>query len=299
MRTLMWLFGRQSGYVIGPLHTWRVPRVLILFLLERFGDRDWYIPHSWHPECRMRLHVFRHKGYWYHRKRREKGLMSNIPRLVRPGMRVVEIGGNIGWITVHLAKCVGRNGEVLVLEASPMNVNYLRDNTFGLSNVVVVEAAASNHVGEAEFFVETLTGQNDLLVQDYGVLQRNEALAFRRAEVKRIIVKTMPVDDLICPHRGPIEFVKVDVEGAELVVLEGMRGILSRDRPAVAIEITRNRKAVFAILEEMGYLVVDASLSYVESVDGTETNLIGLHREVHVEYIAGIVGLAGSDGRYS
>jgi len=211
-------------------------------------------------------------------------------------MRIVEIGGNIGWITVHFARCAGRGGEVVVLEASPANIRYLRENTFACDNVTVIEAAASDREGEAEFFMESLTGQNDSLIPEYGILKRNETLAFSEATVSRVKVRTVRVDDLVRNMRRPIGLVKIDVEGAERKVLEGMMDVLSCDRPAVAIEVTRERNEVFRRLEDLGYIVLDASLARLESSDSEETNLIALHCDRHSDMLAESLGSVGAAG---
>jgi FkbM family methyltransferase len=225
----------------------------------------------------VRLNLYRHKGYWYHRRNRERDLMVSLQRLVRPGMRAVEIGGHIGWITIHLAELVGGSGTVEVFEPSPANLPYLRANTAPITNVRVVEAAASDHDGNAAFFLEELTGQNDTLIADYEVFDQNRALARASSNYVEVTVRTVRLDTELDRSARRTDFIKIDVEGAEDRVLRGAAGIIGRDRPVLAVEITRERRVVLEELARAGYHCFTTALRPVDPVNAADRNFIFVH----------------------
>ena len=223
----------KNLYLIEPL------RRLTLPLLAKFGDRDISVRHAWHRDHQIRLNLFRHKGYWFHGKRREEDLMNSLARLVSPGSHVAEVGCHIGWISLHLRKLVGNDGKLYAFEPSPNNLPYLKANLASFDNVEIIELAVADRIGEATFYVEPLTGQNDTLVQDYAVFDNNRALAFSDATYKSITVGTTTLDTQFSKVDDAISLIKIDVEGAERDVLQGGEDFVRRHRPAIAIEVTR------------------------------------------------------------
>jgi FkbM family methyltransferase len=178
-------------------------RRLALPLLARFGDRDITMRHAWHPEHRVRLNLYRHKGYWFHGKKREIELMGSLQRLLRPGDSVVEVGCHIGWISLHILKLLTEGGKLFAFEPSPKNLPYLEANLANFSNVEIVRAAVSNLAGEADFFIEPLTGQNDTLVQAYSVFEDNKSQAYSDATYEKVKVTTLTLDDYFSDESRP------------------------------------------------------------------------------------------------
>lgn len=138
-----------------------------------------------------------------------------LDRFVRPGSTVVDVGANIGYNTVHAARLAGPRGRVVAVEPTPDNLETLRSNVAaaGLSNVVVAPVAAGRVAGLRELFVRGETSAvNSLFAQSC------------YAEVTAVLrVPVVPLDELV---DGAADVVKLDVEGAELEVLEGMPRLL-------------------------------------------------------------------------
>jgi FkbM family methyltransferase len=238
---------------VTDLHRIQALRRLALPLLARFGDRDITMRHAWHPEHRVRLNLYRHKGYWFHGKRREIELMGSLQRLLRPGDSVVEVGCHIGWISLHILKLLKEGGKLFAFEPSPKNLPYLEVNLANFANVEIVRAAVSNRAGEADFFIESLTGQNDTLVQAYSVFEDNKSQAYSDATYEKVRVRTVTLDDYFSDESRPFSLIKIDVEGAERLVLEGGAGFLERHRPVIALEVTREAEWVARFLGDAGY----------------------------------------------
>ena len=95
-----------------------------LKILKAVG-RDFSIDHHWVRGHQLRLHAYKHKGYWWHGKRREKPSMLAAQKLLRADDTVVEVGGHIGYLTSWFAHLAGPNGNVLVFEPSDENYEYL------------------------------------------------------------------------------------------------------------------------------------------------------------------------------
>ncbi|GAA1773496.1 FkbM family methyltransferase [Luedemannella helvata] len=203
------------------------------------------------------LHSFRHKGYWFHGRRREQDEMAAFARLVRPGARVLEVGGHIGYTSLYLASLVGERGAVHVFEPGANNLPYLLRNTSACAQVRVLAAAAGRHDGTACLYLEDLTGQNNSLVADFAGLAANARLAVRaRVTTQEVTLTSL---DSYCAHAGfAPDFIKIDVEGWEFDVLCGARTVLREHRPALMVEVQDHRAEIAALLASEGYRLLTA-----------------------------------------
>jgi FkbM family methyltransferase len=139
--------------------------------------------------------------------------------LCQPGMRICDLGANMGYYTIKLAHLAGPNGFVLSLEPNPVVFQFLEDNVNinGFrGRVQTVRAAASDEVG-----VLTLHFSND----NVGGASLHSGLS--SGEVRRSEVRTLRVDDLMKDQPG-FDLIKIDVEGWEPAALRGMRSVLER-----------------------------------------------------------------------
>jgi FkbM family methyltransferase len=155
-------------------------------------------------------------GCWLGHYEKEK--QAAVRRLVRPGIKIFDIGANAGFYTLAFSRLVGKTGHVWAFEPLPENIRNLRRHLAlnALPNVTVVEAAVSRQSGTARF------------------LQARSNSMGRLAEHGGMNVQTVTIDD-ICRDTGCPDVVKLDVEGAEAAVLEGARGTLARHRPAILL----------------------------------------------------------------
>jgi FkbM family methyltransferase len=138
-----------------------------------------------------------------------------LDRRVTPGATVVDVGANIGYNAIHAARLAGPRGRVVALEPTPDTLAILRRNVAasGLANLAVEPVAAGRRAGTRDFFVRGEVSAVNSLYPDS-----------RFAHVTEVLPVTVaPLDELV---RGPVDVVKIDVEGAELDVLEGMPRIL-------------------------------------------------------------------------
>jgi FkbM family methyltransferase len=195
-----------------------------------------------------------HKGYWFYGRRREHESMSLFSRLVSPGDRVIEIGGHIGYITLYFACLAGEHGKVIVFEPGPNNLPYIRANVGGRKNVTLIQSAVADFSGKASFYIENYTGQNNSLLSDYLELDANLDAAGLRSRVVRskVEVDCIRLDDFLKDDPAP-SFIKIDVEGAELMVLKGMSQTLRAANLALMVEVTSRAPEVFELLTAAGF----------------------------------------------
>lgn len=149
-----------------------------------------------------------------HFEKFEHDLIANI---VKDGMRVVDIGANLGYHTLQLAECVGTNGEVYAFEPDPDNYRLLVKNleVNQYKNVVTVPKAASHRSGIASLYISE-ENKGDHRIYD------------AQEHRKSIEIETVALDDFFC-DKGSIDFIKVDVQGSECLVLEGMNELINKN----------------------------------------------------------------------
>lgn len=152
-------------------------------------------------------------------------LLAYIRSILRPGDMVLDIGANIGVITIPCAHLVGPHGRVFAFEPDHINCKALRRNLElnELSNVQLVEKAVSSSEGVAVLTLSaTNPGGHSLLP-----VPSDSPLYPDRSEHATVEVPTVTVDAFLAAQSpGPVAFAKIDVEGWEVAVLEGMRDCL-------------------------------------------------------------------------
>lgn len=175
----------------------------------------------------------------------EPHLQRAIRQYVAAGDTVYDIGANIGYVSLSLAKRVGSSGRVVAFEPFPRNADLLRRNIEdnGLTNVQLLEVAASDSCGEAVIRIAENHATASL------VWHRSNPSALE------LVIKKVVIDDLV--EAGTIsepKFVKIDVEGAEGQVLQGMRPTVAKAAPVLFIESSdAGRETVWYLLSELGY----------------------------------------------
>jgi len=160
----------------------------------------------------------------------EPEVSTAILALVRPGMIVLDVGANIGVHTLHLAKRVGGGGQVLAFEPNTVARDELLRNIAlnKITNVNVLNVALWERDGE-----ELFCFPNDGL-EAMGGLRQNAQFEV----ASKSTVETARLDTILARLEVQrIDFMKIDVEGAELQVLKGAGALLDVDwRPPILFE---------------------------------------------------------------
>lgn len=170
---------------------------------------------------------------------------------IGPGAVVYDIGANIGFFTLAAASLAGPGGRVYAFEPAPATADRLAAN-IGLNDLPQVEVLRVG-VGRAAAraaLVETDISQTvSLNVAEPAGGSAGTALAAGDVEV-------VALDDLVREGRiAPPSFVKMDIEGAEVDALDGMRALIAEHRPVVLCEVHGTHAAVAAFFDAHGYRV--------------------------------------------
>lgn len=181
------------------------------------------------------------KDYWLGTYEME--LQQAIQHWVQPGQVVYDLGANVGYVSLLFARAVGPQGQVFAFEPLPANQARLRQNLELNPGqpVQLVLAAAAEKSGRAAF---ALHGSDDM-----GRLQTGNT-----SSAQTIEVETIALDDFVSSHPAP-HLVKIDVEGAEVLALQGMHTLLRTAKPVLFIEIHGHEAgyACWELLAEVGY----------------------------------------------
>ena len=151
--------------------------------------------------------------------------------VLKPGDTAIDAGAHIGFFTVQMASIVGPEGRVYAFEPFDANAELLErsiyENRFA-DRIVFRRAAVGAATGTATltFPVETLNTGGAYLLRD-----GTPALAGNQTKN----VPVVALDDL--PIRRPVRMIKMDVEGAEPLVMKGAAALLQTDRPVVLSEL--------------------------------------------------------------
>jgi FkbM family methyltransferase len=246
------------------LYEFKPLRKLVLPLLKQF-DRDIKIKHQWTGD-RIILSLYKHKGYWYHGRHREKSTMLRFREFIRPTDTVIEVGGHIGYISLYFARCASK-GTVHVFEPGANNLRYLEKNIQGTKNIHLHKVAAGDVQGNQFFYMDPITGQNNTLLKDYNVFKKNRSNSGdKKAVLEETTVEVVRLDDFAKKHSIVPNFVKIDTEGFELNVLKGMTDILKTIKPIIMIEVTENHSEVTNLLLSSGYSIKNEDGEYIDKI---------------------------------
>lgn len=186
----------------------------------------------------------------------EPEVAAALRRHARPGMVAFDIGANAGHHTLLLAQLAGRKGQVHAFEPVPEDARCLEETVRlnALENVTVHPLAVANRTGSAEI---AFAGPFDGAARLVDAVARRAHLAAGR-RVLRVPVVSL---DEFCAREGlgRVDLVKMDVEGAERLALEGMQAVLARHRPVMVAELwsAESIAAVPAWLAARGYGVTE------------------------------------------
>ncbi|MBP0494944.1 FkbM family methyltransferase [Roseomonas indoligenes] len=204
--------------------------------------------------------------------------------VLRPGMGVLDIGGNIGYFTMLSAALVGPTGRVFAVEPNPGNARMIEASRVlnGFAQVTVLQAAA----GRAPGLLALNTSHSN------GTTSTLEARSAAILEART--VACLPLDRVV-PEAGSIDLIKVDVEGAEYTALLGCEGIIRRHRPVIVSEFSPGMMAGISgvsgevylrWLLDLGYdlfvIEPDASLTPAQ---GDPEVVMAIHRARMVDHV--------------
>jgi FkbM family methyltransferase len=205
-------------------------------------------------------------------------------QLVRPGAVFLDIGANIGWYSVHVA-VRDPLARVIAVEPIPSSYRWLvaAIAANNLPNVTAINAAVGAEPGTMTLFVDpTISGA------------ASAAPSTGPEGLQRVECPVSTIDDIVAERGGTVDVVKLDIEGAELLALEGGTRTLAAHHPIVFCEMLRKLTKPFgyhpndiiALMRGHGYECFRAESGRlvpfaIMDEETVETNFYFLHSQSH------------------
>lgn len=197
-----------------------------------------------------------------YRPRTAEAELALLDRLVHPGDVTVDIGANLGLYTRELARL---SRKVHAFEPSPQMANLLRRTS--AAHVTVHEMALSDRAGRAELLIPR---SQNRLIHSLASLERHA-----EAHAEEVAAQPVPMSKLDAVIDEDISFVKIDIEGHEISVLNGARNTLAISQPVFLVEAEERHRSgathhVMRFFHEQGYrgyFLADGKVLSAEAFD--------------------------------
>jgi FkbM family methyltransferase len=166
-------------------------------------------------------------------------------RALRPGDQLLDIGAHVGYFSLLAWHCVQPEGRVVAVEATPSTFSLLQHNT-GASGVVSLHLALTNAQGIVQI------NEYPLLYSEFNTLSAEQYEGEQwhaRVKAKSWDVSGMPGDMLLREQNLQPKWIKIDVEGAEALVVEGLQHYLRECQPTVIMEFASSEHSQRAHVE--------------------------------------------------
>jgi FkbM family methyltransferase len=226
-------------YFLGRLPRFRGKIRLLVWTLKLFRsegpvpvyvpDRRWLLLTTYNPYLTARLWLGQFQPEFtrvFHR------IVNSLPS----GASVIDAGANVGYYACIAADALkGKGGRVFAFEPHPVVFSYLQRNRAAnaLDNLLLVQKALADQTGDMPLFAN----------ENYPVSSLKPLL---RSQSPLYIVQVVTLDDFMSQYpEDKVEFLKIDTEGAELLVLRGASNVIDRHRPVIMYEESESSFAPF------------------------------------------------------
>ncbi|MFC1632333.1 FkbM family methyltransferase [Candidatus Omnitrophota bacterium] len=142
-----------------------------------------------------------------------------ITKQIVEGNVVLDIGARVGYYTLIFSRLVGKEGKVFAFEPDPKNFALLQKNVQakGCRNVVLIRKAVANKTGQANLYL------SEHHQGDHRIYDSSDG----RQSIK---IESIRLDDFLKGYNHRINFIKIDVQGAEAGVIQGMARLLEENK---------------------------------------------------------------------
>lgn len=173
---------------------------------------------------------------------------------------IFDIGGHVGLVSMPVSQVLAPGGRVFAFEPGAANLRFLRRHLElnGIANVEVLPALVGETDGEVAFYEQQgPTGQNSVALRKKSPELYSET---RRPQVAL---------DEFCKARGLApDVIKIDVEGAELMVLRGAKAVLAQHRPLIFLSVHPRELEVLGASTEALVAFIAAAGYVCREIDG-------------------------------
>jgi FkbM family methyltransferase len=215
----------------------------------------WRLPRLSKPTC---LRLVSHSSI-IARTAQEESITQTFAEVVRTlpsdgGGVFWDIGANIGCYT-WLCASIRPDFAIVSFEPDSKNLECLRrtSQAWRLPRHEIVPQAVARSTGRAVFYPDDITGSTGALESDNATFN---AIHYE-AVPRKMELETVSLDDFNNGHQSPT-VIKIDIEGSELVALQGGANLLKQSHPVLFLETYSKRAEIFRYLIEFGYRVFDS-----------------------------------------
>ena len=165
---------------------------------------------------------------WTAKGVREPGVLKFAQDMIRPGATVFDVGAHIGEWTILFSELVGEAGRVVAFEPDPVARASLQKNLMlnSIRNVSVEASSVSDRVGTASLSAERFGSGLSSIIGPHDNPSR----------YSHVEVASTTLDEYCDVHQTYPDWVKIDAEGAEPLIVSGMRGLIESHHPSVILE---------------------------------------------------------------
>lgn len=222
-------------------------------------------------------------------------------RFLHPGDVILDIGGNVGVVSLLLLYDNPEIGDIYSFEPLPVTFEKMKKNMALNGNPEKIHPfniGMSNEVGSFDFYLpgadEAASMQPNM--DDYYMRESVNGVYTGRKKMEKIVCQVSTLDDFTIQHGVPkVDFIKIDVEGNEYDVLLGGVNVLSRYKPIVYVEMLRKHAARFGYhpndiivyMKSLGYgcfVLRAGKLAQFDFMDDNtlETNFFFVHKDKEI-----------------
>lgn len=174
----------------------------------------------------------------------EPHVQAALKLLMKPNYVAYDLGANVGFLTMILARLTGPSGQVVAFEPVEANANQIRHNARlnGFDNIAVRAEAVGRSDGEVAFHIS-----------DFSTTGKLESIPHKSGGSARTLPMRCLDSVIAAGEIPPPDLIKMDIEGAEADCLEGAARLLAERRPIILIEVHDTNAKVHALLEKANY----------------------------------------------
>ncbi|HFE66504.1 MAG TPA: FkbM family methyltransferase [Chloroflexi bacterium] len=187
--------------------------------------------------------------------RHEPETTAQLDRLARPGMVMLDVGAHVGYYACRYARKIGENGRIYAFEPHPRTFDRLRRNVNAFANVIPVQAALADAPGTAVLHDYLMMSASGSLHYDEAMVDLQKAGVADGDVAPRLgdqfadqtyTVQTLRADDYLAEQGVKrVDVIKMDIEGAELSALRGLRQTIANS-PGIVMVMEYNPAALKA-----------------------------------------------------
>lgn len=170
-----------------------------------------------------------------------------LSSFLKKGDVCIDIGANLGYLSVPISKLIGEQGKVYAVEPVKPILSVLKSNTKNLKNIEILPYA----LGEENKVIHL--GNNSIRRTGY-LASGSHFVLGQEADVDIEFEAQMKKGSELFDHLDKLDFIKCDIEGFEIVVLPELEQLIKKFMPVLLVESGGdNRKKMIAFFKQLGY----------------------------------------------